>query len=87
MVITRTDLYVPELRTRSDRWWRVSVAHPAPAATPGGWRRILSGRLIAAVISAFARPERGERTSPRHHPVRRPDFVEGAALSREMFRL
>ena len=87
MVIARTDLYVPELRPRSSRWRRIAVAHPAPAARPGAWRRLLPSRVIVAVSSAFAQPGRRGRTPAGHHPVRRPDFVEGAALSREMFRL
>ncbi|MCB0939389.1 MAG: hypothetical protein KDB72_04030 [Mycobacterium sp.] len=87
MVIARTDLYVPDIGARSRRWRRIAVAQPIPATGPGVRRGALLAWAAAAFTSVF--PGRGETDRParRQHPVRRPDFVEGAALSREMFRL
>lgn len=84
MVIARTDLYVPDIGARSRRWRRIAAAQPTPAAV---WRGNLLARAAAAFTIVFAGRGEIDRTPRRPHPVRRPDFVEGAALSREMFRL
>lgn len=83
MVIARTDLYVPDIGARSRRWRRIAAAQPTPAAVRGN----LLARAAAVFTSVFAGRGEIDRTPRRPHPVRRPDFVEGAALSREMFRL
>lgn len=87
MVIARTDRYVPDIGARSPGWRRITVVQPNPAPRSGVWRRGLAGRAVAALTSVFSGWAQPDRAVHRHHPVRRPDFVEGAALSREMFRL
>lgn len=85
MVIARTDLYIPEIGARSSRWRRTAVVHPHPATGVRRWG--LVGRATAALAGVFSGWDQPDRAARRHHPVHRPDFVEGAAMSREMFRL
>ncbi len=87
MVIARTDLYVPDIGARSPGWRRIAVVRPKSAPRSGVWRRGVGSRTVAVLTSVFSGWAQPDRAVHRHHPVRRPDFVEGAALSREMFRL
>ena len=87
MVIARTDLDVPAflLLPRTGPRRRVAVGDSG-----GRIRRrigMLSRRAAAAVTGVFSRPDPGGSAAVRHRPTHRPDFLEGAAMGREMFRL
>ncbi|BAX94498.1 hypothetical protein [Mycobacterium shigaense] len=69
--------------------WAIPGRIPAiPSAPPTGGRRI--ARVIAnTVVTVWAAvaTSRPRRTPTRPHYHRREEFVEDAAMSREMFRL
>ena len=83
MVIARTDLNVPTFllvpRTRPRRG--IAVGDSGRIRPRIG---MLSRRVAAAVTGVFSRPDSGGSAAV---PARRPAFLEGAAMGREMFRL
>jgi len=86
MVIARTDLNVPTFllvpRTRPRRG--IAFGESGRIRPRIG---MLSRRVAAAVTGVFSRPDSGGSAAVRHRPTHRPDFLEGAAMGREMFRL
>ena len=90
MVIARTDLDVPTfLLLPGTGPRRRALQGKALTGSRQGFRHrfgAMSRRAIAAVTGVFSRPSGGS-AAVRHQPTRRPEFLEGAAMGREMFRL
>lgn len=91
MVIARTELDVPSFLLLPGTSPR-RRARRGTASRDGGGRirhriAVLSSRAAATFTGVFARPDHGGSAAVRHQPARRPEFLEGAAMGREMFRL
>ena len=91
MVIARTELDVPTFLLLPGTGLRRLALQGRGLTESGGRFRhrfgTLSRRAVAAVTGAFSRPDTGGAAAVRHQPTRRPEFLEGAAMGREMFRL
>jgi hypothetical protein len=87
MVIARTDLDVPTFLLLPGTGPRRRVAVGGSGSTIRQRFGMLSRRAAATVTGVFSRPDRGDSALVRHQPTHRPDFLEGAAMGREMFRL
>jgi len=91
MVIARTELDVPTLLLMPGTGPRRQARRGITSWDGSGRLRhrigALSSRAVAAFSGVFSRPDRGASAVVRHQPVRRPAFLEGAAMGREMFRL
>ena len=57
-----------------------AAALPLPRTKP-------THRVIAALRAMFRSPSEDARLVPRHYPPRRDEFLEDAAMEREMHRL
>jgi hypothetical protein len=91
MVIARTDLDVPTFLLIPGTGPRRRAIRGITFADGSARLRhrisTLSRRAAKAVTGVFSTPESGGSAAVRHQPARRPEFLEGAAMGREMFRL
>ncbi len=91
MVIARTNLDIPTFLLLPGTGRRRRALRGITVGDGRGRLRhrigTLSRRAAATVTVVFSRPDPGGTAALRHQPARRPDFLEGAAMGREMFRL
>jgi hypothetical protein len=70
----------PVLITAQEVAFSTAAAVPLPRAKP-------THGVIAALRAMFLSPPKDARPAPRHYPPRRDEFLEEAAMRREMYRL
>jgi hypothetical protein len=70
----------PVLITAQEVAFSTAAAVPLPRAKP-------THGVIAALRAMFLSPPEEARPAPRHYPPRRDEFLEEAAMRREMYRL